>query len=185
VSRKQKLTSGPMPSDGASASRQESSPPPPPLRGGEGERPNPAPDSATSTEAKPPSAGQSGGRAARSFTARGATDAPGAVTAKKGERGRFSAPRKAEAIMRLVRGESLDALSRELGVTAATLSEWREKFLTAGQAALKAREASPQDEEVHHLKAMVGDLTMRLEVSREAVTRLSGGRPFVPWRSRK
>ena len=147
-----------------------------------GEEGRPVPNASVTPGGR--SDGPSGGRDARSLTARGATDAPVAAKAK-GERGRFSAPRKAEAIMRLVRGESLDILSRELGVTAATLSEWREKFLAAGQAALKAREASPQDDEVQHLKAMVGDLTMRLEVSREAVTRLSGGRPFVPWRSRK
>ncbi|WP_158620010.1 transposase [Corallococcus sicarius] len=45
------------------------------------------------------------------------------------ERGRFSAKRKKEAVLRLLKGEELDALSRELGVTAAVLSEWREKFL--------------------------------------------------------
>lgn len=45
------------------------------------------------------------------------------------ERGRFSAKRKKEAVLRLLKGEELDALSQELGVTAAVLSEWREKFL--------------------------------------------------------
>ena len=40
-------------------------------------------------------------------------------------RGRFSARRKAEAVLRLLRGEGLEVLSRELGVTAATLSGWR------------------------------------------------------------
>lgn len=37
--------------------------------------------------------------------------------------GRFSARRKAEAVRRLVAGEDLDVLARELGVTAATLRE--------------------------------------------------------------
>jgi hypothetical protein len=41
------------------------------------------------------------------------------------ERGRFSAPRKAATVLRLLRGESLEVLSRELGVTAATLAGWR------------------------------------------------------------
>ena len=39
------------------------------------------------------------------------------------ERGRFSSRRKAEAVLRLLHGEELDALSRELGVTAATLAQ--------------------------------------------------------------
>ena len=42
---------------------------------------------------------------------------------KKEERGRFTARRKSEAVIRLLKGEDLDTLSRELGVTAAKLSE--------------------------------------------------------------
>ena len=38
----------------------------------------------------------------------------------------FSAKRKTEVILRLLRGEDLDALSRELGGTAAQISGWRE-----------------------------------------------------------
>lgn len=41
-------------------------------------------------------------------------------TTNPGERGRFSAPRKAATVLRLLRGESLELLARELGVTAAT-----------------------------------------------------------------
>jgi hypothetical protein len=41
------------------------------------------------------------------------------------QRQRFSTKRKVEAVLRLLRGEELDALSRELGVTAARLSKWR------------------------------------------------------------
>jgi transposase-like protein len=41
----------------------------------------------------------------------------------------------------VLRGESLDSLTRELGVTAATLAQWREQFLGGGQAALKSRPA--------------------------------------------
>jgi hypothetical protein len=49
---------------------------------------------------------------------------------KKEDRGRYTARRKVEAVVRLLKGEDLDTLSRELGVTAATLSEWREAFLS-------------------------------------------------------
>lgn len=40
------------------------------------------------------------------------------TTRKKEERGRFTARRKAEAVLHLLKGEDLDAISRELGVTA-------------------------------------------------------------------
>ena len=71
----------------------------------------------------------------------------------RGERGRFSSRRKSEAVLRLLRGEELDALSRELGVTAATLAQWRERFLAAGQASLRSRPADDRDEEIHRLQA--------------------------------
>ncbi len=41
------------------------------------------------------------------------------------EPGRFSARRKTETLLRMLRGEPLDSLARELGVTAATLAQWR------------------------------------------------------------
>ena len=58
---------------------------------------------------------------------------------KKASGGRFSARRKQEAVMRLLRGEDLETLSRELGVTAGTVSQWREQFLAGGQGALHSR----------------------------------------------
>ena len=68
----------------------------------------------------------------RSLSPEGARRATGGDNDTGGpDRGRYSARRKAEAVLRLLRGEDLDALSRELGVTAATLSQWRDLFLTA------------------------------------------------------
>ncbi len=98
---------------------------------------------------------------------------------------RFSAQRKAEVVLRLVRGESLDALARELAVTAATIAEWRDRFFAAGQAGLKGREGStsPQEEEVKELKAMIGELAMRNEILMRERAKIveSGSTPF-PWR---
>ena len=76
------------------------------------------------------------------------------------ERGRFSSRRKMEAVVRLLRGEELDAVSRELGVTAATLSLWRDEFLTAGQTGLKTRAASEPEDQTRDLKALIGELTI-------------------------
>ncbi len=46
--------------------------------------------------------------------------------------------RKRDAVLRLLRGEDLETLSRALGVTAATLSGWRDTFLSAGEACQRA-----------------------------------------------
>src|SRR3989442_13147227 len=80
------------------------------------------------------------------------------------EPGRLSARRKTETILRVLRGESLDSLARELGVTAATLAQWREQFLGGGQAALKSRPADERDDEIQRLRAKVGEITMNNEV---------------------
>src|SRR4051794_32433471 len=80
------------------------------------------------------------------------------------DRGRFSAKRKTEAVLRLLRGEDLDALSRELGVTAATLSSWRQASLDGGTAAMKSRPADDRDELVARLQARVGQLTIDNEL---------------------
>ena len=81
-----------------------------------------------------------------------------AHTPNVGDRGRFSARRKTDAVLRLLRGEDLDLLSRELGVTAATLSGWRDDFLAGGQAALKSRPADDRDDEIARLRSKVGEL---------------------------
>jgi hypothetical protein len=95
------------------------------------------------------------------------------------DRGRFSARRKTEAVLRLLRGEDLDTLSRELGVTAATLSGWRDGFLDGGTAAMKSRPADERDEEIARLRAKVGQLTMDNELLGQRCRQTESGRPFA------
>ena len=94
------------------------------------------------------------------------------------EPGRFSARRKTATILRLLRGESLDGLARELGVTAATLAQWREGFLAGGQAALKSRLADERDDEIQRLRAKVGEITMNNELLLERCHRLEANLPL-------
>jgi transposase len=95
-----------------------------------------------------------------------------------------SAKRKFAAVLRLLCGEDLETLSRELGLTSATLSGWHEQFLEGGAANLKAREADVDNEETQRLKALVADLSMSNELLREKIHRLEAGRPLV-WRRPK
>ena len=94
------------------------------------------------------------------------------------EPGRFSARRKTDAILRLLRGEPLDSLARELGVTAATLAQWREHFLAGGQAALKSRPADERDDEIQRLRAKVGEITMNNELLLERCHRMEANLPL-------
>src|SRR4051794_30541154 len=94
-----------------------------------------------------------------------------------GERGRFSSQRKTATVLRLLRGEDLELLSRDLGVTDATLTGWRDDFLAGGQAALKSRPTDDRDDEIARLRAKVGELTMDNELLTQ---RCRADRPFAP-----
>jgi hypothetical protein len=120
-----------------------------------------------------------------SLASEGARRATGEASDARPERGRFSAKRKTAAVIRLLRGEDLDRVSRELQVTAATLSLWREEFVAGGQANLKTRQPTVQDEEILRLKAMIGDLTMRNELLRERARALEANLPLAQRRSRR
>ena len=100
-------------------------------------------------------------------------------------RRRMSAKRKQGAVLRLLRGEDLELVSRELAVTAAELSGWRDAFLAAGEASLRSRLADGRDVEIGRLKAKVGDLTMTAELLEAKIERLEGGRPLARRRSRR
>ncbi len=83
---------------------------------------------------------------------------------QRGDRGRWSSGRKQEVVLRILRGEDLDGLSRELGVTTARMAEWRDTFLEGGQASLKSRRGDHRDEEITRLRAKIGELTMDKEL---------------------
>ena len=98
---------------------------------------------------------------------------------------RMSAGRKRAAVLRLLRGEALELVSRELGVTAAELSGWREAFLAAGEGPLMSRPADARDAEFGRLKAKVGELTMTAELLEAKIERLETARPLARRRSRR
>src|ERR671928_295259 len=87
-------------------------------------------------------------------------------------RRRMSARRKRDGVLRLLRGEDLELVSRELGVTAAELSGWREALLAAGEAATRSRPADAREAEVGRLQAKVGELTMANELLGAKIGRL-------------
>ena len=109
----------------------------------------------------------------RKLLGRAAADADGLR-----EPGGFSARRKMETILRMLRGEPLDSLAREVGVTAATLAHWREGFLAGGQAGLKSHPADDRDDEIQRRRAKVGEITMNNELLLERCHRLESNLPL-------
>ena len=113
---------------------------------------------------------------------RATEDAPASSAIAGG--GRWSSKRKVSVILELLRGADLESTSRKHRVTAATLTEWRDRFLVAGEVGLKSREADVEDEEKRRLKSVVANISVDNELLREKIARLQDGRPFPSWKSK-
>ena len=94
---------------------------------------------------------------------------------------RWSVARKREVVLRLMRGESAELLSRELGLPVFKLEQWRQKAEAALEGALKEREADPADGQLAAAMQRIGELSMEIELLRAKMER-SG--PLARRRSR-
>ena len=77
---------------------------------------------------------------------------------------RWSAARKSELVLRLLRGETLDAVARDSRVPAHELEEWRRVFLDGGIQGLK-RHVDPEERALKRVQAKLGEVMMRLELA--------------------
>lgn len=98
---------------------------------------------------------------------------------------RFSAQRKVAAAMRVMRGEPLEVVARELNITVARLTEWRDRAFAGAQSALKERDRDDRDDEIARLKAKVGEITMDNELLYEKIAVLESKSPLARRRSRR
>ena len=97
---------------------------------------------------------------------------PGAVK-------RWSFSRKQEVVLRMLRGEPVDALSRELGVEIYRLEEWRRKALLGMEEGLRERIGDPLNTELDQAMKRIGELSMENELLR---MRCEKKVPFPPRR---
>ncbi|MCP5117557.1 MAG: IS3 family transposase [bacterium] len=79
---------------------------------------------------------------------------------------RWSAGRKREVVLRLLRAEPVELLSRELGVEMFRLDEWRDKALAGIDASLKERGGDLVKVELDAALKRIGELTMENELLR-------------------
>ena len=84
---------------------------------------------------------------------------------------RWSAARKREVVLRLLRGEAAELLSRELGLPIFKLEQWRRKADAALEGALKEREADPADGQLAAALRRIGELSMENELLRARIER--------------
>jgi transposase-like protein len=73
-----------------------------------------------------------------------------------------------DVVLRLLRGESLEVLSRELGVEAHRIAAWRDEFLEGGKENLRAKQSArePDDRRLRQAERKIGELTMENEILR-------------------
>ena len=84
---------------------------------------------------------------------------------------RWSASRKREVVLRLMRGEAAELLSRELGLPLFKLEQWRQRAEAALEGALKEREADPAEGQLAAAMQRIGELTMENELLRAKMER--------------
>jgi hypothetical protein len=106
------------------------------------------------------------GKKARKPTA----PSPGEAVAGEGPEipERWSIQRKTELVLRLLRGEALDAVSRESQIPAHELESWQRMFLDSGGRGLKTR-TEPEERELTLARAKIGELMMRLELAEHLI----------------
>ena len=115
----------------------------------------------------------------------GVTPGGGSVISGPLENGqRWTIARKREVAIRVMRGESIEMLSRELGVESYRIQEWYERALAGLDAGLRERGGDPLEDQLKRAHALVGELTMMNELYQERLRRIEH-RPFDPKRSRK
>jgi hypothetical protein len=85
---------------------------------------------------------------------------------------RWSSRRKVEVVLRLLRGEDLGELSREVQVSPPELEEWRRVFLETGE---QRRSRDPTERELIRTRAKLGEVTMRMELAKELLEKRGYG----------
>ena len=77
---------------------------------------------------------------------------------------RWTVARKREVVLRLLRDEPVQLLSRQLGVEIFRLEQWREKAIGGIDASLKQRKGDPVQAELDSAMKRIGELTMQVEL---------------------
>src|SRR5690348_18492446 len=80
---------------------------------------------------------------------------------------RWSARRKRAIVLRLLRGEPIEAIARDLGIEPYRLERWRDRALTGMAAGLKERaDDDPAQADLAAAHQRVGELSMENELLR-------------------
>ena len=113
-------------------------------------------------------------------SAEGARSATGGEPGAAAEVKRWSAGRNKEVVLRLLRNEPVDDISREVSVPIYKLEQWRDRALAGIDAGLKERENDPVSAQLDDANRRIGELVMEIEILRKE---RQAKRPLVGRRS--
>ena len=117
--------------------------------------------------------GTEGARRATGVPADGAAGEAGPLAPGQ----RWSVGRKRDVVLRLLRGESLEALSREVGVEIYRLEDWRDRAVAGLERGVQARQGDLVAETLDAAKRHIGELSMENELLRERARAAEQRRP--------
>ena len=98
---------------------------------------------------------------------------------------RWSASRKRDVVLRLLRSEPLDAVSREVGVEVYRLERWKVRALAGLERGLKEQAGEPLAAELDAAKRHIGELSMDNELLRSRARAAERRLPLATRRSRR
>jgi transposase-like protein len=95
---------------------------------------------------------------------------------------RWGARKKSQVVLRLLRGESIDSVSREIGLQTYILEEWRQQGIHGIESSLTSRDNDPLSDELDKAMKRIGELSMENELLKERCRKQG---PLLRGRSKK
>jgi hypothetical protein len=84
------------------------------------------------------------------------------------KKSRKSASLKEQAVLRLLKGEDMELVSRQTGFAMHELARWREKYMRAGRENLKSHPKDPHDAEMEQRDKLISKLALENEILKKA-----------------
>ncbi len=81
---------------------------------------------------------------------------------------RMTTARKEELVLRLLRGEDIETVSRESGVALHQLSQWRDAYTGAGREGLKSKPGDPKSAELKQAHEVIARMALENEILKKA-----------------
>ena len=82
---------------------------------------------------------------------------------------------KEQVVLRLLRGEDMEAVSRETGFQLHELAEWRERYMKSGREGLRTRPGDPLNADLQQAKMLIAQQALEIEILKK-LRALTGSR---------